>query len=291
MLTPPSEATSSPAMSLDLGAVGAQTKTFELAYDWQDLALYALGIGAKRTELEYLYEGSGPKAYPSFAVVPAYPVLDALIELSQGPYEAVIHGAQTVEVLRPIPPRGLLQTRGTIDGIYDLKLLAQMDMSTETTLDGEVVFRTQWQILFRGLGGFGGPRRPKQDVHRLPKRDPDWIFEDKTSDEQALLYRLSGDHNPLHADPEFARKVGFEQGPILHGLCTYGYVCRAIAIAGCNGDASKVRKLTAQFKKPVWPGEVLRTEGYLEEGRILMQTFAGDRSDAVIAGCWAELNP
>jgi acyl dehydratase len=276
-------------MALDPNAVGAQTQTHELEYDYKTLALYALGIGAKREELDYLYEKRGPKAYPSFAVVPAYPVLTELLELSRGPYEAVVHGGQTIRVLRPIPPCGVLKTRGSITGIYDIKLLAQVDLRTETTLDGEPLFETEWQILFRGEGGFGGARRPRPDVPKVPKRDPDWILEETVSPEQALLYRLSGDHNPLHADPEFAASVGFDQGPILHGLCTFGYVCRAVALEACAGDASKIKSLTAQFKKPVWPGETLRTEGYAEGGKIVMQSFAGGRPEAVIAGCFAEL--
>lgn len=276
-------------MPLDLSSVGSKTPIHRLSYDWQTLALYALGIGAKRSELDYLYEQRGPWVYPSFAVVPAYPVLGDLLALSKGPYASVIHGAQTVHVLRQIPPKGVLETQGTITGIFDLKLLAQLNLETETTLDGEPVFRTEWQILFRGEGGFGGPRRPRPEAFNPPKREPDWKFEETTSPEQALLYRLSGDHNPLHADPEFAASVGFERGPILHGLCTFGFVCRAVALNACGGDARRIKSLTAQFKKPVWPGERLRTEGYREGQRVILQAFAEDREEAVVAGAAAEL--
>ncbi|HEX2732947.1 MAG TPA: MaoC/PaaZ C-terminal domain-containing protein [Polyangiaceae bacterium] len=276
-------------MPLDLQCVGAKTKVHELEYDWRTLVLYALGIGAKREELDYLYEGRGPKIFPSFAVVPTYAILGELLAISKGPYASVIHGGQSVHMLRPLPPKGTLKTQGTIKGIYDLKLLAQMVMETETTLDGEPVFRTEWQILFRGEGGFGGERRPKEEKVNPPKREPDWVAEDHVSNEQALLYRLSGDFNPLHADPAFAAAVGFEQGPILHGLCTFGFVCRAVTRMACAGDARKITSLSMQFKKPVWPGDTLRTVGYQEGNRVLLQAFAQGRDEAVIGGAYADL--
>jgi acyl dehydratase len=277
-------------MPLDPECVGRETGVHALTYDYRTLALYALGIGAKRDELDYLYEGRGPKVYPSFAVVPSYPLLAELIELSRGPYEQVIHGGQTVRVHRPIPPRGVLESKGKITGLYDLKLLAQMNFETQTTLDGALVFETEWQIFFRGEGGFGGGRRSKAALPQISKRASDWTLEEVVSPEQALLYRLSGDTNPLHADPEFAARVGFEQGPILHGLATFGFLCRAVAIKACGGDAHRIRSLTAQFKKPVWPGEKLRTEGFVVDGRLALQMFAADRPEPVVSQAAAELD-
>lgn len=276
-------------MPLDLDCVGRETAVHTLRYDWKTLALYALGIGAKKDELDYLYEGRGPKAYPSFAVVTTYPLLTELTALSKGPYDKVIHGGQSVRVHRPIPKQGTLESVGKITGIYDLKLLAQMNFETKTTLDGELLFETEWQIYFRGEGGFGGARRPKSTTPAVPKRDPDWVVEEVVSEEQALLYRLSGDENPLHADPEFAASVGFEKGPILHGLATFGFMCRAVAKRCCGGDADRIRALSAQFKKPVWPGETLRTEGYQVDGLVLMEMFAGGRPEAVVTQATAEL--
>lgn len=275
-------------MPLDLDSVGKQTRVHTLRYDWKTLVLYALGIGAKKAELDYLYEGRGPKVYPSFAVVPCYALLEDLVALSQGPYERVIHGGQKVRLHRQLPPEGVLESRGTITGIYDLKLLAQMDFHTETRMDGELLFETEWTLFFRGEGGIGG-RRPKVSVPSIPKREPDWVLEEVVSPEAALLYRLSGDFNPLHADPEFAARVGFEQGPILHGLATFGHLCRAVTLKAADGDASRIVSLEAQFKKPVWPGETLRTEGFVEDGKLLLQMFAGGRPDAVVSGGLAAL--
>jgi acyl dehydratase len=276
-------------MSLDLQAVGAETETFVMDYDWKTLALYALGIGATRDELPFLYEGLGPKVYPSFAVVPAYPVLDALLRKTQGPYEMVVHQGQTVTVHRPLPPSGRLETKGTLKAMYDLKRMALVVLESQSLLDGELVYSCEWQIIYRGEGGFGGERRPKTESYNVPKRTPDWTFEEKIPDNQALLYRLSGDPNPLHADPEMARSVGFEQGPILHGLATFGYVCRAVVRNACDGDPARLKSLTAQFKRPVWPGDTLRTDGYTEGSRVLLEAYAGGRDEAVLGSSCAEL--
>jgi acyl dehydratase len=145
--------------------------------------------------------------------------------------------------------------------------------------------------LVRDAGNFGGARPPKSEVPKIPEgKSPDFEHSEATSPEQALLYRLSGDLNPLHADPAFASMAGFEQGPILHGLCTYGFVARAVIQAVCGGDSSRLKGLTAQFRKPVWPGETIRTLGYdLGDGRIALQAFAGDRPDAVITSAFAEV--
>ncbi len=276
-------------MSLDLQAVGVETETFVMDYDWRDLALYALGIGATRDELPFLYEGLGPKVYPSFAVVPAYPVLDALLRRTGGPYEMVVHQGQTVTVHDQLPPRGRLETKGILKAMYDLKRMALVVLESESRLNGKLVFSCEWQIIYRGEGGFGGERRPKSESFNVPKRTPDWTFEERIPETQALLYRLSGDTNPLHADPEMARSVGFEQGPILHGLATFGYVCRAVVRNACAGDPSRLKSLTAQFKRPVGPGDLLRTEGYVDGDRVLLEAYAGGREGAVLGSSCAEL--
>lgn len=277
-------------MSLDASIVGRQTAPRELSYTYRDVVLYALGIGAKADELDYLYEGRGPKVYPTFAVVPAFaPVLELLRE-SGGNLGTLVHGAQTVTIEKPIPPEGTFETTARIAGVYDMKRLAQVVCSTESRISGEVVCRTDWQLLFRDEGGFGGPHPPKWPAQKAPEGAlPSFEHEESTSPEQALLYRLSGDTNPLHADPEFARQVGFERGPILHGLSTYGFIARAIIKHVCNGDSSRLRALTAQFRKPVWPGEPIRTVGYVVDRHVVVKAYAGGRDDAVVTGCFAEL--
>jgi acyl dehydratase len=278
-------------MSLDLSTIGFKTEPHVFNYDWKTAVLYALGIGAKRAELDYLYEGHGPKVFPTFGVIPAYGPVSELFGKTRCDMTRLVHGAQSLRVHRPLPASGTLLTVGTIRGIYDMKKLAQVVFGTETTLNGEPCFDTEWQLLVRDAGNFGGPRPPKSETPKIPDgKTPDFSVTESTHPEQALLYRLSGDLNPLHADPAFASRVGFDQGPILHGLCTYGFLARAVIQQSCGGDASRLKGLTAQFRKPVWPGETIRTEGYaLGDGRIVLQAFAGDRPEAVITSAFAEI--
>jgi acyl dehydratase len=279
-------------MSLDLSTVGSSTEPFVFDYDWKTVVLYALGVGATRAELDYLYEGRGPRVLPTFAVVPSYAAVTALFERTRADMTRLVHGGQIVRLHRELPPAGRLETVGHVKGMYDMKKLAQVVLTTSTTHEGEPCFETEWSLLIRDAGGFGGPRPPKTEVPRIPDRDPDFTVVSPTSPEQALLYRLSGDHNPLHADPEFARAVGFAEGPILHGLCTFGIVGRAVLHGAIGGAASRLRAFGAQFRRPVWPGEPIRTTGYvLESGRIALEAFAGDRPDPVITGGWAEASP
>jgi acyl dehydratase len=180
----------------------------------------------------------------------------------------------------------------TVKGIYDMRKLAQVVLTTHTTHRGEPCFDTEWSLFVRDAGGFGGERPPKSEAPKLPDRAPDFSIDLPTSPEQALLYRLSGDLNPLHADPEFAANVGFSEGPILHGLCTFGVVGRAILKGACEGDERRLLAFGAQFRRPVWPGETLRTSGYvLESGRIGLEAYAGDKPDPVITSAWADIAP
>ncbi len=279
-------------MTLDLGSLGFQTKPYTLDYDWKTVVLYALGIGATRGELDFLYEGRGPRVYPTFGVVAAYAPVAELFTRTGCDMTRLVHGAQVLRVHRPLPAHGKLETVGMVKGIYDMKKLAQVVFETRTTLAGEPCFDTEWQLLILGAGGFGGPRPPKSELHRAPDRDPDFTRELTTSPEQALLYRLSGDFNPLHADPEFARVVGFEQGPILHGLCTFGYLGRAVVNELCAGDATKLKALAGHFRKPVWPGETIRVQGHrVDGGKVVLEAYAADRPDPVISNSWAEIAP
>ena len=273
-------------MSLNPSAVGVESSTFTMRYDWKTLVLYALGVGAKRSELDYLYEGRGPKILPTFAVVPAYPVMFELLGRSGGGLEQLVHASQSVRVVGHLPVSGELETTGKITGVYDLKKLAQMVFQTRTSCRGELVFESEWSMFFLGQGGFAGPRPPKSPIPKIPSdASPAFEFEELVSPEQALLYRLSGDFNPLHADPAFAKLVGFSEGPILHGLATYGYCARALIHSALGGDAQRLRVFHAQFRRPVWPGEALRVQGFLLEGQYALRAFAGGREEPVALCC------
>lgn len=277
-------------MTLSTQAVGISSRCFDLAYDWKTLALYALGIGAKREELPYLYEAHGPRVYPTFAVVPTYPVLEDLLARASVSLKGVVHSAQTVRVMAELPKSGTLQTSGKITGIYDLKRMGQMTFSTQSKLGEQVIFETDWNLLFLDEGRFGGPRPPRSELPKVPAElKPCFEYEQLVSPEQALLYRLSGDANPLHADPAVAAASGFDKGPILHGLATYGFCARALTLSELSGDASRITEFHAQFRKPVWPGELLKTVGYQLGDGYVLKAFAGGRDTEVVALCAARV--
>ena len=278
-------------MPLDLSLVGKESAPSTFTYGWKDTVLYALGIGAKKEELDFLYEGRGPKVVPSFAVVPMFASMFELVGQTGGDLAMVVHGAQRVRLQAALPPSGTLVTTAKVRGMYDLRRLAVVLVDTETKDDkGNKLFDATSQIIFRGEGGFGGTTPPREEkVAEIPKDNPaDFRVEEATTPEQALLYRLSGDLNPLHADPDFAAKVGFAQGPLLHGLCTYGHMVRHVAKGACGGDATKVTGFEAKFVKPVWPGDTLVTEGWrVAPGILALQVSVKERSEVVIGGAWA----
>lgn len=275
-------------MPLDVSLVGQSGPARVLDYTWKDTVLYALGVGAKKEELDYLYEGRGPKVLPSFAVVPMFePMLERIVKTG-GDLAMVVHGSERVTLRGELPGKGRLSASSKLAGIYDLRKLAVVIVETAISVDDRPIAETRTQIIIRGAGGFGGETPPKEEkIAEIPKdraQAPDFRVEEKTSPEQALLYRLSGDYNPLHADPELAAKVGFAEGPILHGLCTLGHMVRHAAKGALGGDAQRLTGFGCKFTKPVWPGDTLVTEGWsLEGGRIALQVKVKER-DEVVAG-------
>lgn len=282
-------------MPFDFSLAGRRSLPSRAAYAWRDTVLYALGVGAKSDELDLLYEGRGPKVLPSFAVVPKFrPMLDLLAKAG-GNLAMIVHGGERVAVQAPLTPIGELVTTATIRGFYDLRRFAQVLVDTEThDQHGLLVAQTTSSMIFRGDGGFGGEPPPKLPplVQRPRDVPPTFFVEEATTREQALLYRLSGDHNPLHADPEFARSTGFDRGPILHGLCTFGFMVRHVVNAACGGDPGRLRVFEGQFRRPVWPGDTLVTEGWLvAPGAVALQVKVKERDEVVIAGAGALFEP
>lgn len=278
-------------MALDLSIVDKPLEPRTSSYTWKDTVLYALGVGAKRDELDWLYEGRGPKVLPSFVVVPMFePLFDCVVKTG-GDLAMVVHGKQGVRVHAELPPEATLSTVARVRGIYDMRRFAVVIIDCEIKdTSGKLLADTTSQIILRGAGNFGGELPPKEEkVAEVPRgQAPDFRIEEKTSPEQALLYRLSGDWNPLHADPEFAARVGFERGPILHGLCTLGYMVRHAAKGACGGDVSKLTAFETKFSKPVWPGETLVTEGWnVAPGKIALQVKVKERDETVGTASWA----
>jgi acyl dehydratase len=280
-------------MPFDLNLVGQSTLPHDYCYTCKDMALYALGIGAKKSELEYLYEARGPKTYPCFAVIPTFAPVFEIVGKAGGVFADVIHSAQKVRLTRALPAAAKLQTTATLSGVYDLKKFAIVVAETHTSDDLGPLFSTTWQLLFRNAGGFGGKLPPREPSAQPPQgKEPDFVFSEPTSPEQALLYRLSGDINPLHADPQIAKAAGFDAGPILHGLCTFGFMVRHVILAACAGDASRVRAMEASFSRPVWPGDALTTRAWWLSGdRLAVTVHAEGRPEAVITKGSIELAP
>ena len=283
-------------MSFNLSTVGYTTRPHALAFDWKTLATYALGIGAKREELAFLYEharGRDEGRTRRSPWCPAHhPIVDMLGKCNAN-LAMVVHGGQVVRAPPPHPVERHARTRpGTIKGIYDMKKFGQVVLDTHTTLGGEPLFDTTWSIIVRGGGGFGGPRPPEAAGEpSVPKdRAPDWTIEEATRPEQALLYRISGDTNPLHADPEFAAAVGFPQGPILHGLCTYGFVARAILKHAAGGDAGPARRPRRPVPQARVAGRHARDPGLGPGGgEVALVTTVKGRPDPVLANAWARI--
>jgi acyl dehydratase len=277
-------------MPFDLSLAGVWTAPVSSEISWRDTALYALGVGAKQSELDLLFEGLGPKVLPSFAVVPKFqPMLDLLAK-SGGNLGMIVHNAEKVTVHAPLASRGKLLTTAAIRGFYDMRRFAQVVVDTRSEDEsGRLVAETTSTMLFRDQGGFGGSPPPKEapPAERPKEGTPAFAIEEVTSPEQALLYRLSGDHNPLHADPAFAASVGFDR-PILHGLCTFGFMVRHIVKGACGGDPARLRSFEGQFRRPVWPGDTLVTEGWLvRPGLMAVRVRVPARDEVVITGGWA----
>jgi acyl dehydratase len=279
-------------MPLDLSAIGEKTAPHPYPYTWKETVLYALGVGAKRDELDFLYEKRGPKVLPTFAVVPKLPSMITAVQRLGADLTAIVHSTERVRVFQAFAPSGTLWSTATVRAVYDLRKFATVVVDTETQDDqGQIVATTTSSILVRGAGGFGGEAPPRDEPRvSVPKGVlPTFHIEETTSPESALLYRLSGDPNPLHADPELAAAVGFPEGPILHGLCTFGHMLRHAASGAFGGDATRIFEIACQFRRPVWPGDTLVTEGWLvETSKVVLQVRVN--RELVVGSAWASGN-
>jgi acyl dehydratase len=271
-------------------AIGAELPESTFAWDESDVLLYHLAIGA--SDLSYALEGPALQVLPSFGIVaPTFhetnpPPLDLPgcdINLAQ-----VVHGSQSVEVSGPLPTSGQATLRTRISDVWDKgKAAVIWQEGVATGADGEQLWTTRSSIFVRGEGGWGGERGSSAKVEP-PDRAPDADTTYDVAPTQALLYRLCGDRNPLHADPDFAKAAGFP-APILHGLCSYGIVLRTLTDALLGGDATRVGGFTARFAGVVFPGETIRVRAWRDDDRIVASaTIAGgaERDGAsVLADC------
>ncbi len=253
-------------MGIDLGSIGAGVGPTIQRYNWRDVALYALGLGAGTADLKYLLDDPSPEVLPTFGVIPSFaPVFEAL-KLTGGNLVTLLHSGERTELVEPFPHEGEMHTSATIRGIWDMRIGALTIIDAKTKIDGDLVAKTTWHLLLRDEGGFGGERPPKL-LRVTPPGDQEPAFrsEIKTAENQALLYRLSGDINPIHARPEVAKDAGFDR-PILHGLCSYGIAARVALREFAGDDPVRFSAFEARFAKVVMPGDTLIVEGWpLEE--------------------------
>jgi len=270
-------------------AIGADLGAVEFAWTSTDVLLYHLGVGAgarpvSPSELRYVLEDR-LRVLPTFGVVApnfrtfeppgvTFPGID--VDLSR-----VLHGTQSITVHAPLPADGRAVARSRIADVWDKgKAAVIVQESTITDTSGAPLWTTTSGIFARGEGGFGGERGPSNRVE-MPDREPDRVVEVATLPQQALLYRLCGDRNPLHADPAFASLAGFER-PILHGLCTYGMVCKAVVDEVLDADVTPVASFATRFAGVLFPGETLRVRVWeIDTGYVITAT-APDRDDAPV---------
>ncbi|WP_329409313.1 MaoC/PaaZ C-terminal domain-containing protein [Streptomyces sp. NBC_00704] len=269
-------------------ALAAEPRTGEIAWDRRDVQLYHLGIGAgvpatDPDELRYTLE-SRLHVLPSFATVAGSGSPGVISSLSMPGVEVdlarVLHGGQRLEIHRPLPVEGRATATGHIAAVYDKGKAAVLVMRTEAADADGPLWTNDAQIYVRGEGGWGGDRGPSARPGP-PAGDPDKEVERAVREDQALLYRLSGDYNPLHADPDFAKSAGFDR-PILHGLCTYGITLKAVVDTLLDGDVTRVRGYATRFAGVVFPGETLRIRMWRGEGSVRVTVGAVQRDDAPV---------
>ena len=275
-------------MPVDPSAVGKRLDSVKTQHTQRDVLLYALGVGCGTDELQFTYERD-LKVLPTFAVIPAFPAMLDLGGAMQVNPMMILHGEQRIELHAPIPAEGTITTTPTIKAIYDKGKGALVVVETESLDDkGRLLFRNTSGIFARGEGGFGGDRGPSGAKNVVPDRKPDKSVSLKTRADQALLYRLSGDMNPLHADPDFAKMAGFDR-PILHGLCTYGFAGRAVLQAYCGNDPARLKSFEVRFSGVVFPGETITTDMWqVAPGQIIV-TAKTERGEAVLSSAAAEV--
>ncbi|MCG8588993.1 MAG: 3-alpha,7-alpha,12-alpha-trihydroxy-5-beta-cholest-24-enoyl-CoA hydratase [Proteobacteria bacterium] len=271
-------------------ALGHELPAGEGSWGPDDVILYHLGVGAglgaptDAKELEYTYE-KNLKVLPSYGVIPVFGALGGLGNVPglQFNFAMLLHGEQDLEVHRPLPTAAKIESRGKVAGLYDKGKAALVVLEVETVEkeSGEALFTNRFSLFLRGEGGFGGESGPKAG-NEAPDRAPDGVIERKTMEHQALIYRLSGDKNPLHADPEFAKLGGFDK-PIIHGLCSYGLVCKAIVDEVLGGDVGKVARYQARFAGVAFPGETYQVSYWKEGDKILIQAKSAERDKPIIS--------
>jgi acyl dehydratase len=264
------------------------------SYDEKDVMLYALGVGFMRdpldaNELPFAYENNGLKVVPTFASVinrgEAPPENQRMPQKSSINFMMLVDGERKITFHQPLPPKCETIADERTVGVYDkgkdkgAVLVQEREVRNRAT--GEKLCTITASYFLRGDGGFGGPEHGQPEPHAIPERAPDLVVECDTRPDQAFLYALSGDRNPLHRDPAIARAVGFPR-PILHGLCSYGTACRAILSSVAKYQPERIRQFDVRFSKPVFPGETLVTQIWADGGTLSFRALVKEREGVVV---------
>jgi acyl dehydratase len=263
------------------------TSSGETRYTERDTMLYALGVGFGRdpmdeAELPFVYE-NGLKAVPTMATVISFG--SSVVGQTGINYLMVVHGEQRLTLHKPLPTSGEIVSEERVTGLFDkgkdkgAVLVSEKVIKLKST--GEKLCTLSSSTFARGDGGFGGPKDGAPEPHKVPDRKPDIVHACDTREDQAFLYALSGDRNPLHRDPKIAKIAGFPR-PILHGLCTYGTACRAIISTVCKYDAAKITGFDVRFSSPVFPGETIVTEMWVDGNVVSFRSKLKERDVVVL---------
>jgi acyl dehydratase len=255
--------------------VGLRLPPAEFAWDERDAIVYALGVGATPVrELDYLYEGRGPKVLPTFALIPSWWAVKDLGQAIDGQGRPMVHASQVLELHRELPPSGRVTAQAEISAVWDKgsNTLVEVTASGEDA-DGPL-FETRSATMILGLGDWGGARGPSSGADAPPERPPDAVIESHIRPDQGAIYRLSGDRNPLHIDPDAARAAGFDD-VFLHGLCTLGFAARAVLQVA--DAAARLVRLETRFAKPLFLDRTLETRVWqLDGGELRFVALDGD---------------
>ena len=267
-------------MPINPDAVGSKSDPTRRSWTSKDALLYAVGVGAGTDELAYTTENTKDtpqQVLPTFAVI---------VGTGGVPFDKIgsfnpamlVHGEQSITLHQPLPVAATVLGTSRIGGIYDKEKAALVVLESHVVdkESGEPLFTNSSSLFIRGEGGWGGDRGPANKVE-FPDRDADHVVTYETRTDQALLYRLNGDRNPLHSDPSFAAMGGFDK-PILHGLCTYGFTGRALLHSVCGSDPDRFKAMSGRFSSPVMPGESLTISIWQDDGQAVFRTTVGDRT-------------
>jgi acyl dehydratase len=258
-----------------------------LTYTDRETMLYAISVGMSRdpydeNELAYTFEKTTLKTVPTMAAVLLRPPL--LVDCGYD-YTKVVHGEQTLTLHKPLPPQGNLIADSRVTEAYDKGegkgAVIYTEINVRDANDDTPLYTLGSTTFARGDGGFGGPQGSGPAPHKVPDREPDYSCPLEIRKDQALLYRLNGDRNPLHADPELAKRVGFPV-PILHGLCTYGTACKAILQTVCKYDHTRIKGQNVRFSSPVYPGETVVTDMWLDDDVVSFRCRIPERDNVVV---------